>query len=109
MKPNQLVVIIYTTVRNYLDRNNCNDTVRDAFENWRKVIEANDFSNLSQLKKVFNSADYVGSDRYVFNVLGNNYRLVVMIHFYVRTVYILFVGTHLEYNKIDAKTIAFKK
>lgn len=76
---------------------------------FRKVIEANDFANLSQLKKVFNSVDYVGNDRYVFNILGNNYRLVVMIHFSVRTVYILFAGTHLEYNKIGAKTITFKK
>lgn len=104
-----MVVIIYTTVRNYLDKNNCNNTIRDAFENWRKALEGHDFANLSQLKKVFNSVDYAGNDRYVFNILGNNYRLVVMIHFSVRTVYILFVGTHLEYNKIDAKTVAFKK
>jgi mRNA interferase HigB len=51
----------------------------------------------------------VGNDRYVFNIMGNNYRIIAMIHFKVRTVYILFIGTHKDYNKIDAKTINYKK
>ncbi len=68
-----------------------------------------DFANFNELRLIFNSVDAVGNDRYVFNIKGNTYRLVALIHFDVRTVYILFVGTHAEYNKIDASIIQFKK
>lgn len=104
-----MVILIYTTIKVYLESKNLNQTVRDAFENWRKVIEGNDFANLNELKQLFNTVDYVGNDRYVFNILGNNYRLVTMIHFNIRTVYILFIGTHKEYDSIDAKNINYKK
>ena len=104
-----MVLIIYKTIREYLDENNCNQTVRDAFENWRRVMEENDFANLAELKRIFGTVDYVGNDRYVFNIAGNHYRLATMIHFKVRTVYILFVGTHKEYDKIDESAIIYTK
>jgi mRNA interferase HigB len=104
-----MIIIIYTTIKHYLTENNCNQKVTDAFENWRNVIEETDFATLNQLKQVFRTVDYVENDRYVFNIMGNNYRLIVMIHFNVRTVYVLFVGTHKEYNKINAATITYKK
>lgn len=69
----------------------------------------NDFANFNELRMIFNSVDAVGNDRYVFNIKGNRYRLIALIHFDVRTVYILFVGTHGEYSKINAGTIQFKK
>ena len=53
------------------------------------------------MKKSFNSVDSVGNDRYVFKVSGNKYRIVAMIHFSTRTIYIRFVGTHKQYDKID--------
>lgn len=57
------------------------------------------------MKLRFNSVDYVGNDRYVFNIRGNNYRLVAMIFFNKRTVFVRFIGTHAEYDKIDCSTI----
>ncbi|MDQ2862658.1 MAG: type II toxin-antitoxin system HigB family toxin [Bacteroidota bacterium] len=72
-------------------------------------MEKGNFANLNQLKQVFNSVDYVGNDRYVFNIAGNKYRLIAMIHFNIRTVYILFAGTHGEYDRVDAKNISYKK
>jgi mRNA interferase HigB len=53
----------------------------------------------------FGSADYVADGRYVFNIRGNTYRLVARIHFASRTLFIRFVGTHSQYDKIDAGTI----
>lgn len=54
---------------------------------------------------MFNSADYVGNDRFVFNIRGNRYRLVAMIFFDIRTVFIRFLGTHAEYDKVDVTII----
>ena len=53
--------------------------------------------------------DAVENDRYVFNIKGNHYRLVALIHFRVRTVYVLFVGKHQQYDKIDASVIEYKQ
>ena len=47
-----------------------------------------------------NSVDAIGNDRYVFNIRGNHYRLIALIFFDVRTVYIRFVGTHNDYDKL---------
>lgn len=57
-------------------------------------------------KKDFNSVDSVGNQRFVFNIKGNDYRLIVIIRFSIQRIYIRFVGTHDDYNKInDIKNI----
>lgn len=61
--------------------------------------------NLADMRNDFNSVDYVGNQRYVFNIKGNHYRLVVAVKFTPSLVYIRFVGTHDEYNKIDVSMI----
>ena len=61
--------------------------------------------SLSDMRKDFNSVDYVGNQHYVFNIKGNHYRLVVAVKFTPSLVYIRFVGTHSEYDKIDVSTI----
>lgn len=76
-----------------------------ALNDWYKITKASNWNNLSDVKRTFNSVDYIGNDRYVFNIKGNNYRLVTMIHFDIRTIYIRFIGTHAEYDKIDCLTI----
>ena len=57
------------------------------------------------MRKDFNSVDYVGSQRYVFNIKGNNYRLIVAVKFTPELVYIRLVGTHQEYDRIDFSNI----
>lgn len=57
------------------------------------------------MKKTFNSVDRVGNQHYVFNIKGNDYRLIVVVKFMIKTVLIRFIGTHAEYDKIDAKNI----
>jgi len=70
---------------------------------WYDKVTDADWNNLSDIKNDFNSVDYVGNNRYVFNIKGNKYRLVVIIIFISKKVYIRFVGTHSEYDKIDCK------
>jgi mRNA interferase HigB len=74
-------------------------------EDWYLTTTMAEWTCFLDIKKDFPSVDYVKNDRYVFNIKGNKYRLVVMIHFTIRTIYIRFFGTHSEYNKIDCSTI----
>ena len=71
-----------------------------ALERWYDIAEKAEWHNLSDIKVDFPSVDYVGNQRYVFNINGNNYRLVVLILMTSKTVYIRFIGTHSEYDKI---------
>jgi len=73
--------------------------------NWYNTAKAANWNKLADIKKVFNTVDYVGNDRYVFNIKGNDFRLVVMIFFDKRTCFVRFIGTHSEYDKIDCSTI----
>ena len=81
-----------------------NDSV-EALNKWYTDTKMANWNSLSDVKQSFNSVDYVGNDRYVFNIKGNKYRLVVMIFFDIRTVFIRFIGTHAEYNKVNCSTI----
>jgi len=78
---------------------------RVALERWYDIAEKAGWRNLSDIKVDFPATDYVGNQRYVFNIKGNNYRLVVVIKFTIGYIYIRFVGTHKEYDKIDCSTI----
>jgi mRNA interferase HigB len=77
----------------------------DALNKWYDESKQADWNSLNDIKKMFNNVDYVGNDRYVFNIKGNKYRLVVLIFFSIRTIYVRFIGTHAEYNKVDCATI----
>jgi len=79
-----------------------------ALMEWYDTVTVADWATINDLRTRFNSVDYVGNDRFVFNIRGNRYRLIVAIIFSIRTVYIKFVGTHAVYDKIDAKTIDYK-
>lgn len=72
-----------------------------ALDDWYHKTEKADWSSFGSIKNTFGSADTVGNKRYVFNIKGNNYRLVALILFVPRIVYIRFIGTHSEYDKIE--------
>ena len=77
-----------------------NPQAKTALEDWYEKTKGAEWSCFSDIKKTFNSVDSVGNKRYVFNIKGNDFRLVVMILFTPQRVYIRFVGTHAEYDKI---------
>ncbi|MCW3086573.1 MAG: hypothetical protein JWP12_3939 [Bacteroidetes bacterium] len=72
---------------------------------WFKRVEKAKWKNFNELKKEFPSADYVKDDRIVFNIKGNNYRIVVLVFFTGQKMFIRFVGTHTEYDKIDVSKV----
>ncbi len=101
-----MVVISYKIIREFVIK--YHDSTA-SLNSWFKIAEKANWANFNQLRDAFNSVDSVGNDRYVFNIKGNNYRLVALINFNVRTIYILFIGTHSDYDKIEASTIKFKR
>ena len=77
----------------------------EALNKWYLESKNANWKNLKDIKDTFNSVDYIGNDRYVFNIKGNKYRLIAMIHLDIRTIYIRFIGTHKEYDKVDCLKI----
>jgi mRNA interferase HigB len=97
-----MVIISKTKLITYYE---AEDRAKDSILRWYYETLFSNWSDFQSIKNTFNSVDSIGNDRYVFNIGGNKYRLVVMIHFNIRTIYVRFIGTHKEYDKIDCKTI----
>ena len=72
---------------------------------WFKEAEHANWVMPTDIKEKYASASILKNSRVVFNIGGNKFRLVVKIHFNTGVVYIRFVGTHAEYDQIDAETI----
>ena len=72
---------------------------------WVSVVKNSRWTCFADIKKDFNTVDFLGNQRYVFNIKGNSYRLVAVVKFTIGFVYIRFIGTHKEYDKIDCSTI----
>lgn len=73
---------------------------KSAIEEWFNKTEKANWESFADIKKTFNSVDAVGNQRFVFNIKGNDYRLVALIKFKIKMVYIRFIGTHKEYDNI---------
>jgi mRNA interferase HigB len=76
-----------------------------ALEDWYNKTKEAEWRNFAEMKKSFNSVDAAGNRRFVFNIKGNTYRLVAVVLFIPKYVYVRFIGTHTEYDKIDCSTI----
>lgn len=76
-----------------------------ALKAWYKEAEAASWQTSADIKKRYASASIVGGDRVVFNIGGGKYRLVVRINYAFQVVYVRFVGTHRDYDRIDVRTI----
>ena len=72
----------------------------NAIQRWIDVVEDAEWKSHADLKLSFPSVDYVGNERYVFNIRGNRYRLIVVIVFIAGLISIDFIGTHAEYDKL---------
>lgn len=97
-----MVILSYAAFRRFFQEHT---DAEDALNNWYRIVEKADWSNFHEMKNVFNSVDSIGNDRYVFNVRGNKYRVIAVVKFKARTVYIRFVGTHTDYDKTNAQNI----
>ena len=72
---------------------------------WHALAKAASWSHPKEIKAKFSSASFLANNMVVFNIGGNKYRLVVKVEYELNTVYIRFIGSLAEYDKIDASTI----
>lgn len=93
-----MVVFTFSRIRDYVSENKRSLI---GLYHWYKMANKADWKCFRDVKRSFPAVDYVGNDRYVFNIQGNKFRLVAMIHFDIRTVYVRFVGSHADYDCID--------
>lgn len=93
-----MVIISKRPINNYLERFPHH---QDEVMRWYYTVLESDWRNFADIKNSFNSVDGVGNGLFIFNVKGNQCRIVVRIIFKVRTVFIKFIGMHKEYDKLD--------
>ncbi|MBU8541991.1 type II toxin-antitoxin system HigB family toxin [Falsiroseomonas tokyonensis] len=77
---------------------------RAALEAWYREAKKASWSTSADVKAQYRSASILKGGRVVFNICGNKYRLVVRVNYGVGVVYVRFIGTHSEYDNIDAET-----
>jgi mRNA interferase HigB len=97
-----LRVIAKKTLREFWGRH---PDCEQQLKSWYQEADAADWKGPRDIKKEYPSASFLGDNRVVFNLKGNHYRLVVKINYDYRMVWIRFIGTHAQYDKIDAKKI----
>lgn len=74
-------------------------------KSWYREAETSGWKNMNDIKREYPSASILKENRVVFNIKGNTYRLIVKINFHYQIMWIRFIGTHREYDKIDANRI----
>lgn len=74
-------------------------------KSWFDLVKNECWQKPNDVKLSFNSADILPNNRVIFNIKGNKYRLIINVKYEMKIVYIRFIGTHAEYDKIDAINI----
>ncbi len=95
-------IVSFLKIKDFISRYPHSDT---ALREWYQKTRKSQWECFADIRKTFNSADGVGNNRFVFNIHGNTYRLVAIIIFASKKVYIRFIGTHNEYDKIESSNI----
>ena len=76
-----------------------------SLQTWYVDVKHSTWKKPSDIKTSYRSASFLQNNRVVFNIKGNNYRIIVIVQYKNGIVFIRFVGTHKEYDQIDANTI----
>ena len=78
---------------------------QQAIQSWYADVKRANWTSPAEIKRTYRNASIVANNRVVFNIKGNNYRIVIAIQYEFGIVYIRFVGTHAEYDKINATRV----
>ncbi|MDR1223063.1 MAG: type II toxin-antitoxin system HigB family toxin [Tannerella sp.] len=96
-------VVTFKRIQEYSESHPDSDS---PLRNWYRRTTESEWRCFADMKQTFGDVDSAGNNRFVFNIKGNNYRLIAIVIFASGKVYIRFIGTHEEYNKIkDCSTV----
>jgi mRNA interferase HigB len=82
--------------------------LKAGLDTWYHEVSKADWHTSADIKKRYAHASIINSERVVFNIKGNDYRLITSVDFKRGTVWIKWIGTHHEYNNIDAATVEYE-
>jgi len=97
-------IVVKRAVLYYVDNY---PVAKTALLTWYNEFLKQEFRNFNELKEVYRNASIVANNKVVFNIKGNDYRLIIAINFKQAAAYIIWFGTHKEYDKINVETVAF--
>jgi len=95
-------IIARSTLRRYWARH---PDVADALEAWYQDVNRAVWKTPNDVKRAYPNASIIAGSRIVFNIKGNQYRLIIATSYEYSVIYIRFVGSHQEYDRVDAATI----
>jgi len=98
-------VIALSTLKAFLESDPTYADVREPMMAWYRQVRTADWATPADVKRELRTASILRDGRVVFNIAGNKYRVVVWINYPYRVIYIRFIGTHRQYDKINAQTI----
>jgi mRNA interferase HigB len=79
--------------------------IESQLKSWIYNIENSVWKSTHDISKDYSTADFLANNRVVFNIKGNEYRLIAKVNYDRGQIFVKFIGTHSEYDKIDAKTV----
>ncbi len=97
-------IISKKALKDFYEQSKYKDS-KSALESWHKEVLKLDWNTPNDIKKMYGSASIIGDTKVVFNIAGNKYRLIVTINYYAKIVFIKFVGTHKQYDKINIEEL----
>lgn len=95
-------IIAKRTLKDFWERH---PSAKTSLVYWHAAVRQAEWANPSAVRATFRSADFVGGNRVIFDIGGNNFRLVAHVRYEKRIVFVRFVGTHADYDRIDPETV----
>ena len=99
-------IIALGTLRDYWKRH---PDAEVPLRSWYAAASRADWKRPADIKDAYRNASFVANSRVVFNIKGNDYRLVASLAYQARVVFVKFVGTHAAYDAIDAETVELER
>ena len=97
-------IIALKTIREFWEKPANADSMRPLM-NWYAAAKRADWSCPQDVKNLYRNASIIGNSRIVFNIAGNKYRLIIKFNFLQKIGYIRFIGTHAQYDNVNAEEI----
>lgn len=102
---NDMRVLSKQTLKKFWESEPRHLVAKGPLESWLEEAKAAKWKHPNDLKSTYRNASVLKNGRIVFNIKGNDYRLVVSINYVIGNVYVCWVGTHEDYDKIDVETV----